>query len=327
MRAASTRTASIRAASAFTASWRCASAFEASGFGGSTAPFRASCSIRAPSASPGSRSGVALSGLEAGGASAATGVGTSGLAGTTHVSTSVSVNAITACAGFGREAVSPVRSVRKGTFTAGAPLSAAVRGLASAVALVSGVAFASAVALAAAFGFPPALEPASAFGLVSGTFGEAVRSAGSAWDTDGPAGRARGRGGSSRATGKGSAIDETACSAGAVCAGTTTTRRSGISARRSCQGKPKPGSQSPWPPKVRLNSNAWINSESSSAYVSRVCSRLADASLELVEFNRALPLLPGHFCGRGAIRRRVLRACQRAMPTGHDLATGPRRHA
>ena len=39
-------------------------------------------------------------------------------------------------------------------------------------------------------------------------------------------------------------------------------------------GKPKPGSQSPWPPKVRLNSNAWISSESSSACVSRLRSGL-----------------------------------------------------
>ena len=34
--------------------------------------------------------------------------------------------------------------------------------------------------------------------------------------------------------------------------GTSTTRSSGASTRRSRQGKPKPGSPSPWPPKVRL---------------------------------------------------------------------------
>ncbi len=37
--------------------------------------------------------------------------------------------------------------------------------------------------------------------------------------------------------------------------GTTTTRRSGASIRRTCQGKPKPGRHSPWPPKIRLNSH------------------------------------------------------------------------
>ena len=53
----------------------------------------------------------------------------------------------------------------------------------------------------------------------------------------------------------GSLTDVPAGSAAVTCAGTSTTRRSGASIRRSRQGKPKPGSPSPWPPKVRLNSS------------------------------------------------------------------------
>ena len=51
------------------------------------------------------------------------------------------------------------------------------------------------------------------------------------------------------------------------CAGTSTAPRAAASIRRSCQGRPKPGSQNPRPPKVSVNSSAWISSESSSAYV------------------------------------------------------------
>ena len=45
-------------------------------------------------------------------------------------------------------------------------------------------------------------------------------------------------------------------SAGATCAGTSTTRRSRASTRRSRQGRAKPGSPSSASPKVRLNSSA-----------------------------------------------------------------------
>ncbi len=72
----------------------------------------------------------------------------------------------------------------------------------------------------------------------------------------------------------GSATGMSAGSGAVTCGGTTTTRRSGASMRRSCQGKPKPGRHNPWPPKIRLNRNEWISSESSSAFVSRLCSGL-----------------------------------------------------
>ena len=55
---------------------------------------------------------------------------------------------------------------------------------------------------------------------------------------------------------------------GGIRVGTSTMRRSGASTRRSCHGKPKPGSPSPWPPKVRLNSSECSSRESSSAMVS-----------------------------------------------------------
>ena len=71
----------------------------------------------------------------------------------------------------------------------------------------------------------------------------------------------------------GSLTDVPVGSVAVTCAGTTTTRRSATSTRRSCQGKPKPGNH-PWPPKIRLNSHVWISSESSSAYVSGLRSGL-----------------------------------------------------
>ena len=122
----------------------------------------------------------------------------------------------------------------------------------------------------------------------------------------------------------GSPTGVTAGSAAVSCAGTTTTCRSRASIRRSCQGKPKPGSHPCPPPKIRLNSNAWITSESSSAYVSRllmrVCRRVAGTcSTQACSAvaARALLLVRGrmapfpHYAGRPD------------RPTGHDLAKAP----
>ncbi len=173
-----------------------------------------------------------------------TGVGIAGVAGTTHVASSVRAKAITAGAGIGGGAVSPGRSARKGICAGAAPVAASVLGL------------------------------ASALGLASGTIAAAVRRGVGARDTDGVSAGPLATGCSTHACCNGSATGVTAGSAAVTCAGTTTTRRSGTSIRRSCQGKPKPGSQSPWPPKVRLNSNVWISSESSSACVSRLRSGL-----------------------------------------------------
>jgi hypothetical protein len=54
----------------------------------------------------------------------------------------------------------------------------------------------------------------------------------------------------------GFAADVIAGSEAVTSVGTSTTRTSGTSIRRSRQGKPKPGSPSPWPPKMMLNSTA-----------------------------------------------------------------------
>ena len=55
---------------------------------------------------------------------------------------------------------------------------------------------------------------------------------------------------------RGALTNVLAGSRAATRAGTNTTCRSGASIRRSRQGKPKPGSPSPWPSKVKLNSSA-----------------------------------------------------------------------
>ena len=144
-----------------------------------------------------------------------TGVGIAGVAGTTHVASSVRAKAITAGAGIGGGAVSPGRSARKGVCAGAAPVAASVLGL------------------------------ASALGLASGTIAAAVRRGVGARDTDGVGAGPLATGCSTDACCNGSATGVTAGSAAVTCAGTTTTRRSGTSIRRSCQGKPKPGSQVP----------------------------------------------------------------------------------
>jgi hypothetical protein len=116
----------------------------------------------------------------------------------------------------------------------------------------------------------------------------------------------------------GSETGATAGSAAAICVGTSKTRRSGASIRRSSQGKLNPGSQCPSPPKVRLSSDACSRSESSRAYVSGLRSRITrwlklrptpapwgdragfrsvagvSTSVEGPDLNRARPSLSGH---------------------------------
>ncbi len=171
-----------------------------------------------------------------------TGAGIAGVAGTDHVASSIRSEAITAGAGIGGGGASPGRSVGKGICAGAAPVAASVPGL------------------------------AAALGLASGMVAAAVRRGAGARDTDGVSGGTLATGGSIHACCDGSATGVTAGSAAATCGGTTTTRRSGVSMRRSCQGKSK--GQSPRPLKARLNSNVWISSESSSAYVSRLRSGL-----------------------------------------------------
>ena len=100
------------------------------------------------------------------------------------------------------------------------------------------------------------LRPGSAFGLAAGTFATAGPRWGSAGDADGVG------------------CGLTCGSAGVTRAGTSTTRMSGTSTRRSRQGKARPGSPSPWPPRVRLNSTEWISSDSSSPRAMGLSSRL-----------------------------------------------------
>ena len=75
------------------------------------------------------------------------------------------------------------------------------------------------------------------------------------------------------ACGDDSAIGVAAGCAATTAAGATSTCRSGPAMGRSRQAKPKRGSQRT-SPKFRVNSNAWISSETSSAYVSRLRSAL-----------------------------------------------------
>ncbi len=107
-------------------------------------------------------------------------------------------------------------------------------------------------------------------------------------------------------------------------AGASSTRRSGTSTRRSCQGKAKPGIPNSCPPKIRLNSRAWNSRESSSEMLNRLpwwrarrTRRCKPAAAEMAEagngsyhefravsaateFKRDPPSGLGHHGGRGA---------------------------
>jgi hypothetical protein len=218
------------------------------------------------------------------------GAGVAGVAGAACAASSDGFNATTADSGVGGGAVSPGRSARKGVFAGGAPAAALVLG------------------------------GASAFGLASGAIAPVVRRGVGAGDTDGVGAGPVAAGWSPRSCCKRPTSVVTAGSGAGACAGTSTTRRSGPSIRRSSQGKPK--GQSPSPPKVRVNSSVWISSESSSASVSGLRSTLVRwvscwpaacgdpsgvgseggvaSSLEPVELKRAPPSLSGHGCWRGA---------------------------
>jgi len=244
--AAACRSASCRAASICSACRR-ASCRARSSPTCSTARSRASSSICARASLAVSRSGgIAVSELDALGAVGMTGVGTAGVTGTTHVGSSDRAEAITADSGTGGGAVPPGRTARKGVFAGAAPLAAPDPG------------------------FTPSLE------WVPATIAAVVRLGVSAGDTGGVSANPPATGCSARPCCNGSASGVTAVSGALTCTGTSTTRRSGASIRRSCQGKrkAKPVSPRPCPPKVRLNSSAWISRENSSASFSRVRSRV-----------------------------------------------------
>ena len=171
---------------------------------------------------------------------------------------------------------------------------------------------------------------ASTLGLASGPIADAVRRCVGIRDTDGVSAGAPATGCPTDACCTGSATGATAGSAAVTCGGTPTRRRSGASIRRSCQGKRKPGSQSPWPPKVRLNSHAWISSESSSADVSRLRSRLMrwlSARRWNLWNSSVLRRRRSGSCWRGAGWHHVRCACRPDAPTGHGLAKAPQRHS
>ena len=222
--------------------------------------------------------GVAVCELAALGAAAVTGAGTSGAGGTgsagaggtANVASSDRAKAITSGLGVAGVALSLDRSagagaasemvVRVGTAEAAGRSGAAVATGAAGVA-------ATALGLAAFFGL--------AFGGVIAVF-----------TVEGGEG-AGGGGGGARSTsvntaGSAAIVGETPkfCalgkgSAAATGVGASTARSSGrlgTSIRRACHGKLMPGSPRCWPLKVRLNSSAWNNRESSSASVKRLRS-------------------------------------------------------
>ena len=155
-----------------------------------------------------------------------TGAGIAGVAGTTHVASSGRATAITAGAGIGGGAVSPGRSARKGVFAGAAPVAVSVLGL------------------------------ASALGLASGTIAAAVRRGVGARDTDGV----------------GAGPLATGCSTRCLLQrlrDRRDRRLRGCDLRRNdydaqigrldpsiLPGEAEARKPSPWPPKVRLNSNA-----------------------------------------------------------------------
>jgi hypothetical protein len=174
------------------------------------------------------------------------GFGVASAGGTTDAASSVCGWSIVVDGGAGAGAIASGRSARKGASAEAAPVMASVLGLASA-----------------------------ALGLGFGTIGAAVRRRTGARDTDGvTSGGALATGCSTPGRCSNSTTGVAERSAAETCAGTTTARRSDASIRRSSQGKPKPGNPSPCAPKVSINSNVWSSSESSSAYVSRLCSEL-----------------------------------------------------
>ena len=235
--------------------------------------------------------------------------------------------AITSGAGIAGGGAPPDASARNRGFAGAARVAASGTGLAAAVAV------------------------ARAAGLALGTLALAVRTRDGAGDADrggtGPAAT----GGAIDACSNGSLPDVPAGFAAVACAGTSMTRRSGASIRRSRQGKPKPGSPSPWPLKVRLNRAVCISRESRSAKPSRLRSALVRgpghglrpamrgdcaafgssgggrAPLGLREPKRAPPSLLGHGSSLGAGGSRAQCDCRRDRTTGHGLADAPRRHS
>jgi hypothetical protein len=177
-------------------------------------------------------------------------------------------------AGSGGGAALSCPSTPNGAFAGAASVAGSVSRLAAGRDLAPVCGLASVRGLVSICGVASIRGSSSVLGLASGMIAAANDPRAGAPDTDGVGVSPWATGRSIHACCDGSATGVIAGSSAGTGTGASTTRRSGTSIRRSCQGKPKPGSQSPWPPKVRLNSNVWISSESSSAYVSRLRSGL-----------------------------------------------------
>jgi hypothetical protein len=130
-----------------------------------------------------------------------------------------------------------------------------------------GPAFAFAGALpGVAFGFGPGF----ALGVVRGTLAVSGRTCGRLADLNVTTAGAPAAVCAVDAGGNGMGADWMTGFGSAIRAGASSTRRSGTSARRSCQGKANPGIPNSCPPKIRLNRSAWNSRESSSEMLSRL---------------------------------------------------------
>ena len=161
---------------------------------------------------------------------------------------------------------------------------------------------------------------ATFFGLAVGVVAAGVSFGAGAASTSVSVAGSAATGGSTPAPGKGSTAGTGDGIDTGTVAGRSTARSSGISIRRSCQGKPKPGSPRPWPLTVRLNRSAWIARESMTPSARCRCLSASaggdsagacagggfGASTESVKLKLAPPWLPGHGFWRGAGRRRGL---------------------
>ena len=201
------------------------------------------------------------------GTSGAAGVGSAGAGGTAKVASSDRTKAITSGLGVAGDALSMGRSASSGA--ASETLGAAETAGRSGAAVATGTAGVAATASGLAAFFGLAFGGVIAVCTVEG--GEV----------------AGGGGGGARSTsvniaGSAAIVGETPAfcalgkgSAAATGGGVSTARSSGrlgTSIRRACHGKLMPGSPRCWPLKVRLNSSAWNNRESSSASVKRLRS-------------------------------------------------------
>jgi len=200
--------------------------------------------------------------------SAGTDAGSEGVIGATGIGSSVGVAAITAGGSTGGDVVCSAWSMRgaacssdeAGADSASGGLVLVLRS--SCRSSVFGLAVA--LGLAAGFGAMAAFAPfASLSGSVAGA--SRVISATKDPEADGDRGTADVLG----TDGSPGSCDGDTDESGGGRGASSATCKSAPSYLRSCHAKPMPGSHEPWPPNARLSRNAWNDSESTSATVSR----------------------------------------------------------